>query len=339
MKQAQDNRGIHPLYAHQIGKYKLLTKAQESELGARAQKGDEQAIEMLVLHNLRFVLRVARKYSGLGMDFEDLVSEGNQGLLKAARRFDPSRGVKFCTYAAWWIRQAMSRGLSQRARTIRLPVHIADKIYRLNKARAKFERDNGREGSDEELMLASNVNAINFKRIKIACPGFVSMDEVFQANSDGEGAKMSEVIEDTQAADPFDECGKSGLQEDLLEALKHLDKRAQAILKMRFGLGDSNEMTLEAVGLKFNVNRERIRQIERASIIRLRAIMAGKDNQSSYANFIENPIDMVKAKDGALMPSPQKLAIFSRSVGDILTEMTNIIRFPSHINRYALKVV
>lgn len=333
----KDRNWISPTYAAQISQYKLLTKSQEIELGNKAIKGDEKAIETLVMHNLRFVLQVAKKYSNFGMEFEDLVSEGNQGLLKAAQRFDPARGVKFSTYAAWWIKQTICKALAKQSRTIRLPTHMVEKSLRVKKARHELDVELGRDPTDEELSEASHVSLRNVKRIKLGSPTMVSLDDMMGSKSEqsGEGGlSVSETIEDTQAVNPAAEFNQASLYEDLHESLGMLPHREREILYRRFGLNGHEEATLESIGREFGVTREWIRQLERDAIRSLRHLLKGRDCDSEIAWFLANPIDMAQAMPGSQLPSLKSIRLFSSNVSEALTEIANIIRFPAHLNRY-----
>lgn len=337
MKDESYNYTVSKLYGDDITRYPLLKRDEEFELAKLAQKGDEEAIEKLVLHNLRFVVKLAHKYQNLGMEFEDLVSEGNQGLIKAAQRFDPDRGVKFSTYAAWWIKQTMRRGVSNRSKSIRLPVHIIEKIGRMNKFAKQLETELGREPTDEELCDASQISMPNLKQLRICSPPIISMDEKVSVGGviDGISDKtLGDLIEDDNAIDPYLDFQRISLIQDVHKCLHLLEKRESDILKMRFGIGTDNQMTLEQIGSQFNLTRERIRQLERKAIRKVRVLLRQQDETEGVEDFIMNPIDMKKASPGILSPALEELSKFSNSIKDILQFLALKMALPSHLKRY-----
>src|SRR5213083_2418694 len=254
-------------YLQEIGQFSLLTPQEEIELAGKIKKGDAAAREGMINANLRLVVTIAHDYANLGLSLLDLISEGNIGLTKAVERFDPSKGAKLSTYAAWWIKQSIKRALANQSKTIRLPVHIVDKLFHLRRAAAKLEETLGREPTDEELAEELEFPVARVKQLRRAAVRPTSLDAPI---GDDESNRVADVVKDESADTPYEQ-----LEEKTNSALVHemvgtLDAREQAILRQRFGLDGDDRKTLEEIGEQFGVTRERIRQIEEIALKKLR---------------------------------------------------------------------
>ena len=258
------------LYLREIGQVKLLTAAEEIELAARIKKGDKKAREHMIKANLRLVVKIARDYEGIGLPLLDLISEGNIGLMKAVERFDPAKGGKLSTYGSWWIKQAIKRALANQSKTIRLPVHLVDKISKMRRVAMRLQEELGHEPSDEELAAELGTTAARVSQMRIASIRPASLDAPI---SDDDSNNFSEVVEDERAIDPYHELEDKTVVNMLQDMVKHLDEREATILRFRFGLDGGAEKTLEEVGVKFNVTRERVRQIQNLALRKLRKMI------------------------------------------------------------------
>ncbi len=258
------------LYLREIGQVKLLTPAEEIELAARIKRGDKKAREHMIKANLRLVVKIAHDYDGLGLPLLDLINEGNMGLMKAVERFDPAKGGKLSTYAAWWIKQSIKRALANQSKTIRLPVHLVDKISRMRRTALKLQEIFGREPTDEELGEELGLTAARVAQLRTASIRPSSLDAPI---GDDESNSFAEVVQDEKADDPYEKLEEKTVNLMLEEMLKRLDPREATILRYRFGLDGGTERTLEEVGAKFGVTRERIRQIQNIALSKLRRMM------------------------------------------------------------------
>jgi len=258
------------LYLREIGQTKLLTVDEEIELAARIKKGDKKAREHMIKANLRLVVKIARDYEGLGLPLLDLISEGNIGLMKAVERFDPAKGGKLSTYGSWWIKQSIKRALANQSKTIRLPVHLVDKISKMRRAAMKMQEELGREPTDEELAAELGTTAARVSQMRTASIRPASLDAPV---GDDDSNNYSEIVEDERAINPYDELEDKTVTGMLLEMVKHLDNREAMILRYRFGLDGGTEKTLEEVGEKFKVTRERVRQIQNLALRKLRKMI------------------------------------------------------------------
>lgn len=263
------------LYLREIGQIKLLTPKEEIALARRIKRGDKKAREQMIVANLRLVVKMARDYEGLGLPLLDLINEGNIGLMKAVQRFRPGRGAKLSSYASWWIKQAIRRALSNTSKTIRLPVHVVDKMSHIRRAEVKLREVLDREPTDEEVAedLGLNARRVRFYRDAGRTP--VSLDSPI--GFDDATTTVAEHVADANAAAPFDELVKSNDQELVQEVLATLDARESKILAMRFGLDDGRPKTLEEVGERLGVTRERIRQIQEQALQKLRVKIEKRD--------------------------------------------------------------
>jgi len=258
------------LYLREIGQVKLLTPQEEIELAARIKRGDKKAREHMIKANLRLVVKIAHDYDGLGLPLLDLINEGNIGLMKAVERFDPAKGGKLSTYAAWWIKQSIKRALANQAKTIRLPVHLVDKISRTRRIATKLQEVFGREPTDEELAEELGITASRVTQLRTAAIRPASLDAPI---GDDDTNTFAEVVEDERAEDPYEKLEEKTVNVMLDELIERLDPREKTILRYRFGLDGGSERTLEEVGERFNVTRERIRQIQNIALAKLRRMI------------------------------------------------------------------
>ena len=255
------------MYLKEIGKVPLLTAEQEQELAQRMLEGDEDAKSQLIEANLRLVVSIAKRYLGRGMQFLDLIQEGNLGLIKAVDKFDHSKGFKFSTYATWWIRQAITRAIADQARTIRIPVHMVETINRLVREQRALIQELGREPTVEEIAERMNLSVEKVREIQKISQEPVSLEKPIGEEED---SHLGDFIPDDDAMSPADQVAYTLLKEQLLDAMKGLTAREEKVLRLRFGLDDGRQRTLEEVGKEFNVTRERIRQIEAKALRKLR---------------------------------------------------------------------
>ncbi|MBR3058145.1 MAG: RNA polymerase sigma factor RpoD [Clostridiales bacterium] len=255
------------MYLKEIGKVPLLTAEQEQDLAQRMLDGDEDAKAQLIEANLRLVVSIAKRYLGRGMQFLDLIQEGNLGLIKAVDKFDHSKGFKFSTYATWWIRQAITRAIADQARTIRIPVHMVETINRLVREQRALIQELGREPTVEEIAERMNLPVEKVREIQKISQEPVSLEKPIGEEED---SHLGDFIPDDDAMSPADQVAYTLLKEQLLDAMKSLTAREEKVLRLRFGLDDGRQRTLEEVGREFNVTRERIRQIEAKALRKLR---------------------------------------------------------------------
>ena len=255
------------MYLKEIGKVPLLTSDEEIELAKRIELGDEEAKQRLAEANLRLVVSIAKRYVGRGMQFLDLIQEGNLGLIKAVEKFDYKKGYKFSTYATWWIRQAITRAIADQARTIRIPVHMVETINRVIRTSRQLLQELGREPSPEEIAAEMNMPVDRVREIMKISQEPVSLETPIGEEED---SHLGDFIQDDHVAVPADAAAYTLLHEQLMEVLDTLTEREQKVLKLRFGLVDGRPRTLEEVGKEFNVTRERIRQIEAKALRKLR---------------------------------------------------------------------
>ena len=255
------------MYLKDIGKVALLTAEDEVELAKRMEEGDEEAKKILSEANLRLVVSIAKRYVGRGMQFLDLIQEGNLGLMKAVEKFDYTKGFKFSTYATWWIRQAITRAIADQARTIRIPVHMVETINKQVRATRQLLQKLGREPSPEEIAEYLGCPEEKVREIQKIAQDPVSLETPIGEEED---SHLGDFIEDDRALSPSDVAESNMLKEQLIQVLNTLTPREEKVLRLRYGLDDSHPRTLEEVGKEFNVTRERIRQIEAKALRKLR---------------------------------------------------------------------
>jgi RNA polymerase primary sigma factor len=263
------------LYLREIGQVKLLTPEEEIVLAAKIKRGDKKARELMIKANLRLVVKIARDYEGIGLPLLDLISEGNIGLMKAVERFDPKKGGKLSTYGSWWIKQSIKRALANQSKTIRLPVHLVDKISKMRRVAMKLQEELGREATDEELADELDMTAARVRQMRMAAVRPTSLDAPI---GDDDSNNFSDVVEDENATSPYDNLEDKTVTGMLQEMVKHLDTRESTILRYRFGLDGGAEKTLEEVGVKFGVTRERVRQIQNLALRKLRKMIENLEN-------------------------------------------------------------
>jgi RNA polymerase primary sigma factor len=266
------------LYLREIGQVKLLTPQEETTLARRIQRGDKKAREHMITANLRLVVKIAREYESLGLPLLDLINEGNIGLMKGVQRYNPNKGAKFSTYASLWIKQAIRRALSNTSKTIRLPVHVLDKMSHVRKAEVKLREVLDREPTDEELADDLGINAQRIRLYRDASRAPVSLDSPISFD---DSTSIAEHVADANAAAPFDELVMHNEHELVKEVLATLDARESRILAMRFGLDNGQPKTLEEVGERLGVTRERIRQIQEQALQKMRVKIENQDQPSS----------------------------------------------------------
>ena len=253
-------------YLQEIGREELLSVEEEVELAQRIREGDEAALNRLVCANLRFVVSVAKQYQNQGLSLPDLINEGNVGLIKAAQKFDETRGFKFISYAVWWIRQSILQALAEQSRIVSLPLNQVGSLNKINKAISKFEQDNQRKPSSEELSEILDIDVDKISESVSVNGRHTSLDAPF---SDSEDNSLMDVLTDPDAAVTDSSLNQESLSVEVDRALSQLHPRERDILKMFFGIG-CQEMTLEEIALKFDLTRERVRQIKEKAIRRLK---------------------------------------------------------------------
>jgi RNA polymerase primary sigma factor len=262
------------LYLREIGQVPLLTPQEEIELAARIKKGDRKAREHMIKANLRLVVKIAHDYEGFGLPLLDLISEGNIGLMKAVERFDPAKGGKLSTYGSWWIKQSIKRALANQSKTIRLPVHLVDKISKMRRVALKLQEEFGREPTDEEIAEEMDMSSSRVAQMRTAAIRPASLDAPI---GDEDSNNFSEIVQDENASSPYEELEEKTVTDMLREMVKTLDDRESTILRYRFGLDGGPEKTLEEVGAKFGVTRERVRQIQNIALNKLRKMIEKMD--------------------------------------------------------------
>ena len=258
------------LYLREIGKIPLLNAEEELALAQRVVAGEKKAKDKMAEANMRLVVSIAKRYSGRGLDFLDLIQEGNTGLLRAVEKFDPDKGFKFSTYATWWIRQAITRAIADQARTIRIPVHMVETINKLLRTQRRMTQDLNREPTIEELAKELEMEPEKVEYVMKIKQDITSLDAGVGRDGDDEDSVLRDFIEDEDGVTPEESAASQLLKEQVQAVLSTLSDREQKIIKMRFGLENGKSHTLEEVGQEFAVTRERIRQIEAKALAKLR---------------------------------------------------------------------
>ncbi len=262
------------LYLREIGKIPLLSTEEEFELAQKiihgTEKEQKRAKDKMAESNMRLVVSIAKRYSGRGLDFLDLIQEGNTGLLRAVEKFDPDKGFKFSTYATWWIRQAITRAIADQARTIRIPVHMVETINKVLRTQRRLTQELNREPSTEEIAKAMGMDADKIEYVMKIKQDIASLDASVGRDGEDDDSSLGDFIEDEDRVSPEDAAATQLLKEQIASILSTLTDREQKIIKMRFGIGGGKSHTLEEVGAEFSVTRERIRQIEAKALAKLR---------------------------------------------------------------------
>ena len=262
------------IYLREIGKIRLLTQQEEIDLAARIKNGDREARALMIKANLRLVVKIAHDYKNLGLPVLDLVSEGNIGLMKAVERFDPAKGGKLSTYAAWWIKQSIKRALANQSKTIRLPVHLVDKISKMNRVSSQMSEELGREPTDDELAEEIGLSPRTVSQLKTVAIRPSSLNAPI---GDDDTTEFGEMVGDEDARTPFEFLEDRNLRDELPDLLATLDDRERTIIFQRFGLDGAKPRTLEEVGKKLGVTRERIRQVQNIALVKLRRALSKKE--------------------------------------------------------------
>jgi RNA polymerase primary sigma factor len=270
----QDSDPIIKTYLREIMETPLLTPKEETELAARIKKGDQKARAVMIKANLRLVVKIAHDYAHFGLPLLDLISEGNIGLVKAVERFDPAKGGKLSTYGAWWIKQSIKRAMANQSKTIRLPVHLVDKISIVRRVAMQMSEELGREPTDEELAEEIGISSAKVSQLKRVSIRPASLDAPI---GDDDSTKFGEIVGDEDAQTPFELLRDKNLRDEVSELLEVLDDRERKIIFQRFGLDGGNPKTLEEVGKKFGVTRERIRQLQNIALVKLRRALAKRE--------------------------------------------------------------
>jgi len=299
---ADDSETSIKIYLREIRQTPLLTPQEEIELAARIKKGDQKARTWMIKANLRLVVKIARDYSNLGLPLLDLISEGNIGLMKAVERFDPAKGGKLSTYSAWWIKQSIKRAMANQSKTIRLPGHLIDKIYKLNRASLKMSEELGREPTDEELAEEIGISSAKLSHLKTVSIRPASLDAPI---GDDDSTEFGEIVGDKDAQTPFELFSDKNLRDELSELFEVLDGREREIVFKRFGLDGGKPKTLEEVGKKFGVTRERIRQLQNIALAKLRRALAKREKPIER----RDPVQFLKPDS----PDPTKRSAASRT--------------------------
>jgi RNA polymerase primary sigma factor len=262
------------IYLREIGQIPLLTPQEEIDLAARIKKGDREARALMIKANLLLVVKIAHDYANLDLPLLDLVSEGNIGLMKAVERFDPAKGGKLSTYAAWWIKQSIKRTLANQSKTIRLPVHMADKISKMRRVSLQMSEELGREPTDDELAEEIGLSRSKVSQLKTASIRPASLDAPI---NEDDSTEFGDIVGDEHAQTPFELLRDKNLRDELSHLFEVLNDRERKIIFQRFGLDGDKPRTLEEVGRKFGVTRERIRQLQNIALAKLRQALSKKE--------------------------------------------------------------
>lgn len=262
-------------YLEGIGEVDLLTREEEIKLAKQIQKGNKKARQQMIAANLRLVVKIAKDYNGYGLPLGDLISEGNLGLIRAVEKFDHTKGTKFSTYASWWIKQAVRRALANQGKTIRLPVHVIDKLNRINRLRSQLTEELGREPDEEELAEELDISATKLNQLRRAGQHTLSLDQPLGTEDDS--MTLTEMVQDVDAVDPSLELASQSMHEIMRDSMDLLNERELKILALRFGLNGDQPLTLAEIGEQFGVTRERIRQLQNGALKKLRTSIRKKD--------------------------------------------------------------
>ena len=266
------------IYLQQISQIPLITPKEEIELAAEIKKGSEAAREKMITANLRLVVKIAQDYSNLGLSLLDLINEGNIGLMKAVERFDPTKGGKLSTYGSWWIKQSIKRALANQSKTIRLPIHMVDRVTQIRRTTAILSERLGREPTDDELASEMNLPVNRITLLKSVSQKPASLDSPL---GDEDGSTLGELVPDNKAVSPLENLQSKSIVGDISKVLDQLEPREADIIRLRFGLEGLDPLTLEEVGAKIGITRERVRQLQEHALRALRKSMANLEKQRS----------------------------------------------------------
>jgi len=292
MQQAPEQSSLD-IYMQQISDIPLLTVQDEIDLAARIAKGDTEAREIMITSNLRLVVKIAQEYSNLGLSVLDLINEGNMGLMKAVERFDPSKGGKLSTYASWWIKQGIKRALANQSKTIRLPVHMVDRVTLIRKTAAKLSENLGREPSNEEIAETLNLPATRVSHLRNVSTKPASLDSPI---NEEDGSTLGEVVPDEKSIDPYESLKSKSLIGDVNLVLSMLEPREADIIRLRFGLDGRDPLTLEQVGEQIGITRERVRQLQDQALRDLRKKMAKYEKQRTVEEIKQEELIAERTK-------------------------------------------
>lgn len=262
------------LYMREVGQVDLLTPQEEVQLAGRIKRGDKKARERMIRANLRLVVKIAREYEGYGLPLLDLINEGNMGLMRAVEKFDPSKGGKLSTYSSWWIKQSIRRGIANQAKTVRLPIHMLDKIAKVRRTILKLQEELGQDPSDEEVAFEMGITARRANQLRNATVRTSSLEAPL---GDEDSSRLGDVLPDDRAENPFDSLEQKNMLDLLDELVDRLPEREYEILRLRFGLDGRTERSLEEIGHHFGVTRERIRQLQNLALNKLRKMIESRD--------------------------------------------------------------
>jgi RNA polymerase sigma factor (sigma-70 family) len=268
--QELNNNNIYTQYLKNIHKHPLLTKDEEYDLSLKAQNGDKEARDLMIQSNLGLVIQVAKRFLGRGISFEDLIEEGNIGLMKAVEKFQPSKGFRFSTYATWWIRQAIERAILNSARLIRIPIHISESMFKISKASKNLEKENGYEPNIDDIAEYIGINSDKVEKIYGSIANITSLDYSMSQNEDDQNMSLNNVVkEDEERTSPYEILNKIETINLLNSWLFSLKENERKIITLRYGLNYEKPMTLHQISGIFNLTKERIRQIESKAMDKL----------------------------------------------------------------------
>jgi RNA polymerase primary sigma factor len=285
LERPEAGRNAYTLYLREIGQTRLLTPEEEIQLARRIKKGDVSAQQEMIKANLRLVVSIAREYENYGVPLLDLINEGNIGLMKAIERFDPDKGAKLSTYAAWWIKQCIRHALATQARTIRLPDYVTASLFKLHRVAAELQARSGREATDQELARQLDCTPAQIARLRRSAASISSLDAPLTDAEDS--GSFADVVEDELTQTPYELLERKTRVQTLRQLLMDLPNREASILRLRFGVNGGEKKTLEQIGRQFGVTRERIRQLEYVALKKLRQLLASREAGSSTGRFLK----------------------------------------------------
>ena len=274
------------IYLREVGQVMLISEAEEIRLADLVKRGDVEAREQMIRANLRLVVKIARDYDCLGLPLLDLINEGNIGLMTAVERFDPAKGARLSTYASWWIKQSMRRALANQSKTIRVPVHMVDKIYQMRRVAFELRQVLHREPTDFELAGELGISTREVARMQASHVRPASLDAPL---GDDDLGRLADVIRDENASSPYEHLEEKNVITMLQELIEQLPRREAEVLKYRFGLDGANERTLEEVGEEFHITRERVRQLQTAALLKLRRMIKRLESMRATAGKKTKP--------------------------------------------------